>query len=98
MLFIIGLYASSESSVEAVRIIIGGPFTFLFLFGVILIGMFIPFIFGVYELLSHHFSFKESKEHRPWLSGMIASLILFGGFMLRYIVLYAGQMTHAIHY
>ncbi len=96
VLFIAGMYFGSVESTEAVKVIMGGPYTFSFWFWVVLIGLIIPFIVEVYELMPHYFAFCELKEHKPWLSGLTASFILSGGFMLRYVVLYAGQMTKAI--
>jgi formate-dependent nitrite reductase membrane component NrfD len=94
-LFILGLYVSPRSSLEAVHLIMGGPFTLLFWIGVVGIGTLVPLGLEVYELIPHYIEHVEMREHNPWISGAITSCVLIGGFMMRLIVIYAGQMTQA---
>lgn len=94
-LFILGLYVSPRSSLEAVHLIMGGPFTLLFWIGVVGVGTLVPLGLEVYELIPHYIEQVEMREHNPWISGVITSCVLTGGFMMRWIVIYAGQMTQA---
>lgn len=95
-LFILGLYVSPRSSVVAVHLIMGGEFTFLFWTIVVGLGVFVPLVLEVYELIPHYIKRVELREHNPWISGIITTSVLIGGFMMRYIVIYAGQMAKII--
>jgi formate-dependent nitrite reductase membrane component NrfD len=95
-LFILGLYVSPRSSVAAVHLIMGGEFTFLFWFFVVGIGILVPLSLEVYELIPHYIQQVELREHNPWISGIITTSVLIGGFAMRYIVIYAGQMAQVI--
>jgi formate-dependent nitrite reductase membrane component NrfD len=95
-LFILGLYVSPRSSAEAVKIIMGGFFTYPFWILVVGIGLVVPFLLEVYELMPHYITRDEMREHRPLISGLISMCILVGAFTMRYIVIYSGQLTEAI--
>ena len=95
-LFILGLYVSPRSSVAAVHLIMGGKYTFLFWFFVVGIGILVPLVLEVYELIPHYIWRVELREHNPWISGMITTSVLIGGFAMRYVVIYAGQMAQIV--
>jgi formate-dependent nitrite reductase membrane component NrfD len=95
-LFILGLYVSPRSSVAAVHLIMGGEFTLLFWIVVVGIGVLLPLALEVYELIPHYIWQVELREHNPWISGIITASVLIGGFTMRYIVIYAGQMAQFI--
>jgi len=95
-LFILGLYVSPRSSVAAVHLIMGGEFTLLFWILVVGVGILLPLAFEVYELIPHYIEQAELREHNPWISGIITASVLIGGFAMRYIVIYAGQMAQII--
>jgi formate-dependent nitrite reductase membrane component NrfD len=95
-LFILGLYVSPRSSVAAVHLIMGGEFTFLFWTLVVGVGILLPLALGVYELIPHYIEQVELREHNPWISGIITTSVLIGGFVMRYVVIYAGQMAQVI--
>ena len=95
-LFILGLYVSPRSSVAAVHLIMGGEFTLLFWTLVVGVGILLPLAFEVYELIPHYIVQTELREHNPWISGIITTSVLIGGFAMRYIVIYAGQMAQFI--
>jgi formate-dependent nitrite reductase membrane component NrfD len=86
LLFVFGLYASPRSSVEAVGLIMGGHFTFLFWGLVVVVGTLLPFSLEVYEIVR-----TSAVKHNPWISGVVTVAVLTGGFILRYVVVYAGQ-------
>jgi formate-dependent nitrite reductase membrane component NrfD len=96
LLFIFGLYSSPRSSVEAARLIMGGEFTFLFWGLVVGLGIIFPLALEVYELIPHFIKHVALREHNPWISGAVTASVLFGGFLLRYVVVYAGQMARVI--
>ncbi len=95
-LFILGLYVSPRSSAASVHLIMGGEFTFLFWALVVGVGILLPLSLEVYELIPHYIEQVELREHNPWVSGVITTSVLIGGFTMRYIVLYAGQMAQII--
>ena len=95
-LFILGLYVSPRSSVEAVHLIMGGRFTLPFWILAVGVGILLPLALEVYELIPHYIEHVELREHNPWISGIITTAVLIGGFTMRYIVIYAGQMSQAI--
>jgi formate-dependent nitrite reductase membrane component NrfD len=95
-LFILGLYVSPRSSVEAVHLIMGGRFTLSFWIVVVGVGILLPLALEVYELIPHYIEHVELREHNPWISGIITTSVLIGAFTMRYIMIYAGQMSQAI--
>jgi formate-dependent nitrite reductase membrane component NrfD len=95
-LFILGLYVSPRSSVEAVHLIMGGEFTLLFWILVVGVGILLPLALEVYELIPHYIEHVDLRDHNPWISGVITTSILIGGFTMRYIVIYAGQIAQVI--
>jgi formate-dependent nitrite reductase membrane component NrfD len=96
LLFILGLYASPQSSAEAAGLIMGGEFTFLFWGLVIVVGILFPLSFEVYELVPRFTRHAATREHNPWISGVVTLSVLVGGFFLRYVVVYAGQAARMI--
>ncbi len=38
------------------------------------------------------------RAHNPWISAVSASSVLLGGFILRYVIVYAGQATRVISF
>ena len=93
ILFIFGLYTVSRNSAEAAKLIMGGEYTFLFWGIAVVIGILFPFCLEVYELLPHFVDHAALREHNPWISGIATVAVLAGGFVLRYVIVYAGQAT-----
>ena len=91
MLFIFGLYVSPRSSVGAAHLIMGGPYTFLFWGVVVTVGLILPLCLELYELVPHFIRQADLRQHNPWLSGLVTVAVLVGSFVLRYVVVYAGQ-------
>lgn len=96
LLFVFGLYASSRSSVEAANLIMGGEFTFLFWGVAVVAGILFPLALEVYELIPHFIRRAAMREHNPWISGAVTLSVLTGGFVLRYVVVYAGQAAQIV--
>ena len=95
-LFIFGLCVSTKSSCEAVKLIMGGEFTLPFWLLVVGVGMLLPLAIEVYELIPYYHRHAEPTEHSPWISVIFATAVLVGGFALRYVVIYAGQISQTI--
>ncbi len=95
-LFILGLYVSPRSSVEAARLIMGGEFTYPFWVIAVGIGILLPMALETYELIPHFIKRVGLREHKPWISGFTAASVLLGGFVLRIVIVYAGQMAKVI--
>ena len=78
---------------EAVAVILpGGDLAALFWIGVVLIGLLIPALIELYYVvpkLVYHRGFNAPRIVDIAVSGAV----LFGGFLLRYVVLVAGQVT-----
>jgi len=49
-----------------------------------------------HKLIPHFISRVAVREHNPWISGVATLSVLAGGFVLRYVVVYAGQMAKMI--
>ncbi len=95
-LFVWGLYVSTRSSAEAVHLIMEGQYTLAFWVLVVGVGVLLRFALEIYELIPHYIEHVELRDHNPWIAGIIATSVLIGGFALRYIVIYAGQISQAI--
>ncbi len=80
-----------ELSVEAVRsslgLILGGPYTIAFWVFFMGAGLLAPLVLEVREALS------APLEHSRKAVGFTAFLIILGGYLLRYIFVYAGQAS-----
>ena len=96
LLFVFGLYTSSRSSVDAAGLIMGGQFTFLFWGLAVVVGVLFPLSLEVYELIPHFINHSAMREHNPWISGAVTVSVLLGGFVLRYVVVYAGQAAKIV--
>jgi formate-dependent nitrite reductase membrane component NrfD len=92
---LMGFYQSTEHARSALTVIMGGPLTAVFWLGVIVIGMVLPLIYDLLEILPSR-SDSEITTQRPTVALLVSSSVLIGGFMLRYVVVYAGQITGPI--
>jgi formate-dependent nitrite reductase membrane component NrfD len=92
---LMGFYQSTEHARNAVSVVMGGHFTVVFWIGVILIGMVFPLIYGLIEMLPSKPG-SEIAAQRPLVALLVSASVLIGGFMLRYVVVYAGQITGPI--
>ena len=85
-----------ELSVQAVqdslKLILGGPFTVLFWVFFLGLGLLTPLVIELRELVPVIVSNREFHYNRL-LAASTALLILGGGFLLRYIFVFAGQMS-----
>jgi formate-dependent nitrite reductase membrane component NrfD len=81
-----GFLASTQVQIEAAQLFLGGPYTMSFWIFVVILGMLIPAILEIMEL---------GKYHIPAV--LPAVLVLFGSLMLRFIIVYAGQVSRWLY-
>jgi formate-dependent nitrite reductase membrane component NrfD len=91
--FILHHALSTWSSASSISLIIGGPFTVPFWIGFLGLGIALPLLMEVLELYP---VVLRDAVHRYGRVISVASggLVLTGGFLLRYIFVYAGQVSH----
>lgn len=82
-LWIIGLISSTEVHLKSAGLILNGPYAASFWVLVVFIGIIIPMIMQSLALRHkiHHYS-------------AFPIMVLFGGLMLRFIIVFAGQYSH----
>ena len=83
---IMGYYAGSQVQLEAMELLVGGEFTLMFFGFVVLLGLIIPAIMELFELIG----FKVP-------SIVPALLVLLGGLVFRFVMVEAGQLTRFLY-
>lgn len=83
VLFIIGLLSSTQAHIDAVKIILSGNYAPAFWVFVIGTGIIIP-------LIIQPLAIKHKIKHTP----VAPLLVIIGGLVLRFIIVYAGQLSH----
>jgi len=83
---------SVEAVRDSLRLILGGPFTVTFWVFFLWFGLLLPLAIEVGEM-APALLYKSALHARKWLVGTTAVLILSGGFILRYVFVFAGQMS-----
>jgi formate-dependent nitrite reductase membrane component NrfD len=92
-LFIMYAHLSIGSQREAIRVIEwGGELSFMFWFWVMFIGLLIPIVVELFHTIPKIVHHKEVVLH-PVMNLVIPVFVLFGGYMLRHIIVVAGQIT-----
>jgi len=81
-LFFIGLSSATRVHIEAAHMLLGGAFTSVFWVFVVGLGLVIP---AVVQLLA----VRHQIRHTP----VAPILVLCGGLVLRFVIVYAGQLT-----
>ncbi|HPM18345.1 MAG TPA: polysulfide reductase NrfD, partial [Bacteroidales bacterium] len=81
-----GYLASSQVQIEAARMFLGGEYTASFWIFVVILGLIIPALLEILELRKYHIPAVVSPL-----------LVIFGSFMLRFIIVYAGQMSRYLY-
>jgi formate-dependent nitrite reductase membrane component NrfD len=84
---------STWSASDSLNLVMGGPFTLAFWGGVVMLGLLIPLAIEGFELFPVIWQEQAVKYSRLW-GGLSAGLVLIGGFALRYVFVYAGQVSH----
>ncbi len=81
-----GFLASTQVQIDAAALFLGGPFTAQFWVFVVLMGLLLPAVLEALEL---------ARFRIPAL--VPATLVLFGGLMLRFIIANAGQVSRWLY-
>lgn len=81
-----GFLASTTVQIEAANLFLGGQYTVVFWVFVVFIGLILPAILEIMELKGMHINHRIS-----------AILVLFGGLLLRFIIIYAGQNSRYLY-
>jgi protein NrfD len=81
-----GFLASTQVQIDAANMFLGGPYTMSFWIFVVILGMLLPALLEIMEL---------GKFHIPVV--MPAILVIFGSLMLRFIIVYAGQVSRWLY-
>lgn len=81
-----GFLASTQVQIEAAHMFLGGEYTTVFWIFVVILGMLFPALLEILEL---------KKFHIPAI--LPAILVIFGSFMLRFIIVYAGQASRWLY-
>jgi formate-dependent nitrite reductase membrane component NrfD len=85
-----------QLSVQAVKdsltLILGGPFTLLFWVFFLGLGLLLPLVIEIFESVPAALS-QSTVHYNQRLTAATAILVLAGGFLLRYIFVFAGQMS-----
>jgi len=81
---------STASQAQSVSLILGGPFSNLFWYGFFLIGLLAPLLLEAVDLIPE-IARRQKTSHMRAMGYISAVMVLVGGFLLRYIFVYAGQ-------
>jgi protein NrfD len=81
-LFLVGLLNSTGVHIQAARLVLGGPFTAVFWVLVVGLGIVVP-------LLIQSLAVSRRVAHTP----VAPLLVLIGGLALRFVIVYAGQVS-----
>jgi len=81
-----GYMSSTQAQQDAAKIFLGGDLTAPFWIFVVVLGMLVPALLEIFEL-----------NHRKVPVVIPAGLILFGSFMLRWLIAHAGQLSRYLY-
>jgi protein NrfD len=81
-----GFLASTQVQIDAASLFLGGDYTAPFWIFVVFLGMIVPAFLDILELRGFHV---------PSIIPML--LVLLGGLMLRFLIAYAGQVSHYVY-
>ena len=83
---------STESARASLALILGGSFTWPFWLGVVTLGLLVPLAIEVWHLVPTLMGRPQARAHRR-MDLAVAALVLCGGFLLRWVFVYAGQRS-----
>ena len=82
-LFLVGLLSSTRVHIEAAHLLLNGPFAPAFWVFVVGLGIIIP-------LMIQLLAVNHKVKHTP----IAPVLVILGGLILRFVIVYAGQVSH----
>ncbi len=95
-LFIMYAHLTIGSVREAITVLLaGGQLAHLFWLWVVVIGLVVPALIELALLMPRIVHGRSYRSHRL-VEILVPVVVLIGGFMLRYVVVIAGQITHPI--
>lgn len=83
---LMGMYAGSQVQLEAMQLLVGGEFTLMFFGFVVLLGLIVPAILELTEIIGYKIPVA-----------IPAILILIGGLVFRFVMVEAGQITRYLY-
>lgn len=83
---IMGYYAGSQVQLEAMELLVGGDFTLMFFGFVVLLGLLVPAVLELIELIGYKV---------PVI--VPAVLVIIGGLIFRFVMIDAGQLTRYLY-
>lgn len=83
---------STESARGSLALILGGAFTWPFWLGVVGLGLLVPLAIEAWDLAPAMMG-RAERAPRRWMDLAVATLVLCGGFLLRWVFVYAGQQS-----
>lgn len=90
--YIIHGQLSTESARQSLALVLGGSFTWPFWLGVVALGLLAPLAIEAWHLAPALMGRPHGPAHR-WMDLTVATLVLCGGFLLRWVFVYAGQRS-----
>ncbi|MFH1845034.1 MAG: NrfD/PsrC family molybdoenzyme membrane anchor subunit, partial [bacterium] len=84
---------STASQADSLALVLGGPFTWSFWIGFVALGLLIPLLIELFDLLPL-IAGKAHTSHNKFFGYLSGVLVLVGGFMLRWVFVHAGQVSH----
>ncbi len=100
-LFIMYAHLTVSDPIEAIKVIEwGGELAPTFWFWVVFVGLLVPVAIELYDIMPRLLATKSEEaipaRLLPAMHIVVASVVLLGGFMLRYVIVMAGQITGPI--
>ncbi|MBF0516783.1 MAG: polysulfide reductase NrfD [Nitrospirae bacterium] len=90
VIFLICMGRSTQSAASALSIVMNGRLGLLFWLGFVAAGIIVPMVAASYKLTA------RTEPHMPRLNFISSVLALMGGYIVRAVILDAGQVTGAI--
>jgi len=81
-----GFLASTQVQIDAAELFLGGPYTMSFWIFVVVLGMLIPALLEIMELGKYFIPVR-----------IPAFLVIFGSLVLRFVIVYAGQVSRWLY-
>lgn len=95
-LFIMYAHLTVGNQSDAIKVIEwGGELSLMFWFWVVIVGLLIPVLIELFQIIPKIIYHREAIFH-PVMSVVIPVFVLLGGYMLRHVVVVAGQITGPI--